>query len=95
MEEFVTEGILKAGFRIILIILRVIYFISWELFVEYVGWVVGWCICRVMTIGHYPKYKINSNEDEPLLTVLVVNGIGIFVIAGSIALLATYLRVNV
>jgi|TARA_Y100000296_G_scaffold7231_1_gene8659 hypothetical protein len=92
MEELVTEGIIKAGLRIILIILRVIYFIGWELFVEYVGWAVGWCICRVITIGHYPKYKINSYEDAPLSTVLVVNGIGIFFVAGSIAILAEYLR---
>ena len=71
MEELV-EGPLKFIARIILTIVRIIIWFSWEVMCERFLWYLGWPVVKVVTLGNLPREGFNKmDRATPLVHFLV------------------------
>ncbi len=86
MEEL-ADGSLKAVFRLLSLVVRSLIWLIWELCFEIIAWYVGWPICRVLSLGRYPKEAIGESEDAGMFTSILVSLIGLgFLVALAIGL---------
>jgi len=87
MDEL-AEGAFRPILKLLLMILRGLSFVAWELLVEYVGWSIGWAFYRVVTFGKFPSsgWRELENASTPLALFVEFTGLGL--LAGSIYLLS-------
>ena len=45
---------------ILLAVLRVLWWLAWDVCVQTVGWSIGWCVLRVLTLGRYPAERLGG-----------------------------------
>lgn len=65
------------------IVVNVIRFLVWlcsEVLFETLGWKIGWCVCRVLSLGQWPKAGLAEEATAGLLTRLLVEVFGIVVL---------------
>ena len=79
MEEVVTEAA-RPLLRLFFYIFRGILWLAWDLSVQTIGWSVGWCFLRIITVGNFPKHKISEQKNAPLRLSLLVEFLGIAII---------------
>ncbi len=90
MEELV-ELVGRSIIKFFIGFLRVLLFIGWELFFEYVGWSVGWAFYRMLSLGRFPKVSLGDLEKASTGTALLVEFTGLGVIGLLIFLLSQLL----
>ncbi len=86
--EDVADGLLKPVLKLILLLLRGLQFLAWDLLIESIGWTIGWYFYRIVTLGRYPA-ECQSEQDETYWAkALFIEATGLLVLAGLIALLS-------
>ena len=57
---------------ILLAVLRVLWWLAWDVCVQTVGWSIGWCVLRVLTLGRYPEERLGGVDcSTPAVRALV------------------------
>ena len=51
---------LDAPRGLVLGVLRFPWWLAWEVCVQTVGWSIGWCVLRVLTLGRYPEERLGG-----------------------------------
>ena len=69
---------------IVLGVLRVLWWLAWDLCVQTVGWSIGWCVLRVLTLGRYPEERLGGVDEAVPHTAFVVEVVGLAVLAAGI-----------
>jgi hypothetical protein len=57
-------------------LLRGLLWLAWEFLFETVGWWIGWCVCRTLSLGQFPRYGL-QDEDVPWPMRLLVEVMGL------------------
>ena len=57
-------------------LVKIAYFLVMELVHEYIAWSIGWCVCRVFSLGHYPKQGIWHDDKASIHTSMFVHVLG-------------------
>ena len=78
---------LDAPRGLVLGVLRFLWWLAWEVCVQTVGWSVGWCALRVVTLGRYPQERFGGVDDAETGTAFLVEIVGLVVLAVGIWLL--------
>ncbi len=65
-------------------VLRVLWWLAWDFFVETIGWTIGWCVLRLLTLGRYPKERLSELDHAPTATAIFVEMVGLAVLALAI-----------
>lgn len=78
MEEII-EFFLKPLFNFLVFLFRIVFFVVWEVLPEYLGWIIGWLTCRLLTFGNYPKEGLQNYSETPIITKIFVTFIGIII----------------
>lgn len=85
MEEL-TDASFRGVFRLLSLIARSLIWLIWELCFETVAWYVGWPICRVVSLGRYPRETIGRCDDAGIVTSILVPLVGMaFLVALAVA----------
>lgn len=79
---------LDAPKGLVLGVLRVLWWLAWDVCIETVAWSVGWCTLRIVTLGRYPRERFGGVDDAGTGTALLVGIIGLVVLALGIWWLA-------
>ena len=87
MEEL-AEGVIKSALRLVGIVVRSVIWLVWDLWFEVLAWYVGWPICRVLSLGAFPKESLNEHERASTLVQISVSVIGLIALVGFTALIA-------
>ena len=74
---------LDAPKSLLLGFLRLLWWFAWEFCVETVGWTIGWCVLRALTLGRFPGEGLGEMNHASLSTALFVELVGL----GTLALL--------
>jgi hypothetical protein len=72
----------------VLWVLRALLWLGWDLMFSTIGWCIGWCMCRAVTLGRWPGVGINEEDDYDLLPRIVVELVGLLALAALIWWLA-------
>ncbi|MGH1540536.1 MAG: hypothetical protein ACRBHB_08950 [Arenicella sp.] len=86
--EDVADGLLKPVLKLILLLLRGLQFLAWDLFIESIGWTIGWYFYRIVTLGRYPAEGRSEQDETYWAKALFIEATGLLVLAGLIALLS-------
>jgi hypothetical protein len=73
---------------IVLAVLRALWWLAWDVWVQTVGWSIGWCVLRVLTLGRYPRERLGGVDEAATGTSVVVEAVGLAVLAAGIWWLA-------
>ena len=87
MEEL-AEGIIKTILRLIGVVIRGLIWVIWELCFWELGWYMGWPICRVVSLGYYPKEKITDQNYINTFSGFIVSLIGLIALISLAVLIA-------
>jgi len=68
---------------------RALVWLVWEFLFMYVGWFIGWPICRVLSLGRFPGERIGEVETAPLWVALIVELCGLATLAAVIVLISS------
>lgn len=74
--------------KLILGLLRALWWLGWEFCVQTVGWSVGWFFCRAITFGRFPSEQLNQLDEASLFIAFVVEALGLALIALAIYFLS-------
>ncbi|MEM9304415.1 MAG: hypothetical protein AAGE01_20055 [Pseudomonadota bacterium] len=85
MIEELLDGLFG---RFFLAVLRVLKFLAWDLCFEYVGWTIGWCFLRLITLGRYPTQRLGGVDQAPWHVALFVELLGLAIL-GALVLAMT------
>lgn len=77
---------------ILLRVLRALWWLAWDFSIQTVGWSVGWCVLRLLTLGSYPEGPLGGVDGAPSSTAFWVEATGLAVLAVGIWGLAGTLR---
>lgn len=66
---------------IVLAVLRALWWLAWDLCVQTVGWSIGWCVLRVLTLGRYPRERLGGLDDARTGTAWAVEIVGLAMLA--------------
>lgn len=69
-------------------LLRFLWWLGWEFFVETVFWTVGWLTLRALTLGRYPQERFTEQDAASGFAAFVVQVSGALVLAFAIWLLS-------
>jgi hypothetical protein len=69
-------------------VLRVLWWLAWEVCIQTVGWSVGWCVLRIVTLGRFPQERFGGVDDAEKGTAILVEIVGLVVLALGIWWLA-------
>jgi hypothetical protein len=69
---------------ILLGVLRVLWWLAWDFCVQTVGWSIGWCVLRVLTLGRFPEERLGGVDEAGTYTAFVVEVVGLGVLAAGI-----------
>lgn len=86
----VEDLVLRPLARVALVVARALWWLSWEFFVETIGWSIGWPIWRLLTFGRFPDAGFRDQGEAPLWTALLVELTGLAALALVIWRLASY-----
>ena len=73
---------LDAPRSLLLGFLRLLWWFAWEFWVETVGWTVGWCVLRTLSLGRFPQVRWRDLDEAGFAQALFVQLVGL----GSLAL---------
>ncbi|MGS5089995.1 hypothetical protein ACVC7V_26225 [Hydrogenophaga sp. A37] len=73
---------------LVLGVLRVLWWLAMDLLIQTVGWSIGWCVLRVLTLGNYPEERLGGVDEAGTYTAFVVEVVGLGVLAAGIWWLA-------
>ncbi|MGM9491938.1 hypothetical protein [Ideonella sp. YS5] len=73
---------------VVLRILRVLWWLAWDLCFETVGWAIGWPICRLASLGRFPRERYLEPGSAEGSTAFFVELIGLLALAALIAYLS-------
>lgn len=90
MEEL-AEGVFKGLLRLLGGVVRLLLFLVWDLCFEVVAWYVGWPVCRVLSLGRFPKVPINAQEQESTLSGIFVSIVGLLSLFGTLFVISRLL----
>lgn len=79
---------LDAPKGLVLGVLRVLWWLAWDVCIETVAWSVGWCVLRLVTLGRYPQERFGGVDDARTGTAALVEIVGLVVLALGIWWLA-------
>lgn len=79
---------LDAPKGLVLGVLRVLWWLAWDVCIETVAWSVGWCALRLVTLGRYPQERFGGVDDARTGTAALVEIVGLVVLALGIWWLA-------
>jgi len=59
-------------------LLRALLWLAWEGLFNTVGWYVGWCVCRTLSLGYFPHYGLRDEDKVswPMRLVVELLGLG-------------------
>ena len=77
------SNLLDAPRSLVLGFLRLLWWFAWEFWVETVGWAIGWCVLRTLTLGRFPGEGLGEMNQASLPKALLVELVGL----GTLALL--------
>lgn len=81
IPKFILQPILKG----LLAVLRLLWFLSWELWVDWILWSIGWAVLKLVTFGRYPSYAAFEYEKNvPFWTHFFVCAVGSATLASAI-----------
>jgi hypothetical protein len=69
---------------IVLAILRVLWWLAWDFCIQTVGWSIGWCVLRLLSLGRYPEERLGGVDGAAPGTAVLVEIIGLGVLAAGI-----------
>jgi hypothetical protein len=74
-------------------VLRVLWWLAWDLLLRTIGWSIGWAIWRAVTFGRYPDADISELDDMAFwpglmieLTGLIALAVGLFWLSHSLSM---------
>ena len=65
-------------------VLRFLWWLAWDVCVQTVGWSIGRCVLRVLTLGRYPEERLGGVDEASSGTAIVVELVGLVVLAAGI-----------
>lgn len=86
--EDLFEQIFKPIIRFSIGFLRLLLFIGWELMVEIIGRTIGWGFYRIISLGRFPKKRLNELEEATFLVKLLVEMTGLLLLLVLIVILS-------
>ncbi len=92
MDE-ISDYLIRPIFRIILGLLRVLQFFAWDVFVEPIGWTIGWCFYRTLSFGHWPQENLTELDRAGVLKSLFIELTGLGVLGLAIFLVTKLLAI--
>lgn len=69
---------------ILLAVLRVLWWLAWDFCIQTVGWSIGWCALRGLTLGRYPGERLGGVDEASTGTAILVEAVGLVVLAAGI-----------
>jgi hypothetical protein len=75
--------------RLVLGLLRVLWWLAIDVGVQMVGWSVGWLFLRAITWGRLPSQPWDQTDAPPSFVHLLVSLLGVIVLALAIYLLSS------
>jgi len=69
---------------VVLGILRFLWWLAWEFCVQTVGWAVGWPICKVVSLGRFPRERYTELGLAESPVAFVVEAVGLLALAAVI-----------
>jgi len=90
MDEL-FELLLKPVLNIILIILRILQFLAWDLLFSSIGWTIGWAFYRCITFGHFPREQLRDLDNCSLILSIFIEITGLVILGGAIYLIVSIL----
>ena len=79
---------LEAPRGLVVGVLRVLWWLAWEVCIQTVGWSVGWCVLRIVTLGRFPQERFGGVDEAETGTAILVEIVGLLVLAVGIWWLA-------
>lgn len=83
MLDDLPDGLMRPVIQVLGATLRGVWYIFAEILGELVLWSIGWCFCRVISWGRYPKQGLTQAAEASVATELVVITAGLIVLVGS------------
>lgn len=83
MEDLLTD-LFRPVFRALLALCRGLFWLAWHGIIEVIFWGVGWCVLRLLSLGHYPEEGILEAERAGLAKEIAISLFGFFVLSSSI-----------
>ena len=74
----------------VLAVARVLLWLGWDFGFQIVGWSIGWVVCRIITFGKFPHVGFGDVEQMEFWVALLVEIIGLLVLALAVLLLSGY-----
>lgn len=65
-------------------VLRVLWWLGWDFAFCTIGWSIGWCFFRVITLGRFPAEALGELDDAPWIVVALVDTVGLTLLALAI-----------
>ncbi|MBT0959585.1 hypothetical protein [Denitromonas iodatirespirans] len=62
-------------------VLRALWWLGWEFMIETVGWSIGWCALRVLTVGRFPRERLSGQDDASGPVQCLVESVGLLCLA--------------
>jgi hypothetical protein len=88
----IAEYLLRPFATALLWVLRALLWLGWELMFSTIGWSVGWCVIRVISLGRLPSVSIRDEEHYDLLPRILVELVGLGSLFAACWWLATLLQ---
>lgn len=83
-----VDDLVKPVARLVFFVARALWWLSVELLVETIGWSIGWCVMRALTLGRYPDIGIGDMEEANGWARILVQVVGLVALAGALGWLA-------
>ncbi len=87
----VEDIIFRPVARGALVIARALLWLGWDVFVETIGWSIGWLIWRTLTFGRFPETGLGDIDETPWWVALLVELTGLLALVLLVWGLASYL----
>lgn len=68
-------------------VLRLLWWLAWELMVETIGWTIGWFFWRMVSLGRFPAEGLGEQEAAPWTTHLALQVTGLALLGLAIGAL--------
>ena len=75
------DDVLCARSQVVLGVLRVAWWLVWDVVVRGLGWVVGWPLWRALSLGRFPRCSIFDHGAIGAIATLVVHLTGVIVVS--------------
>lgn len=79
--------------RPLLALVRLAWWLFWDVCFHTIPWWIGWPICRVVTFGRFPHAGWSEYEEAGFSEAIIVCGVGLAVLAGALWALSSSLQI--